>query len=93
MVKKYDHVRPTEDLSRWFSYTNISEDQFNSILINSVIQEFGILKIMSGIKKIHGVAQVVMVKFLESKKKISIIVNRLFLLNGLRIFLGLIERT
>ena len=29
MVKKYDHVRPTEDLSRWFSYTNISEDQFN----------------------------------------------------------------
>ena len=29
MVKKYDHIRPTDDLSRWFSYTNISEDKFN----------------------------------------------------------------
>ena len=29
MVKKYDHVRPTEDLKRWFEYTNVSEDEFN----------------------------------------------------------------
>ncbi len=29
MVKKYDHVRPTIDLKRWFEYTGISEDKFN----------------------------------------------------------------
>ena len=23
MVKKYDHIRPTEDLDRWYKYVNI----------------------------------------------------------------------
>ena len=30
MVKKYDHVRPTFDLKRWFKYTNIDELEFNT---------------------------------------------------------------
>ena len=34
-----------------------------NILINFVTQEFGTLKIISGLKKIHGAAKVVMVKF------------------------------
>ena len=29
MIKKYDHVRPTIDLERWFKYTKISENDFN----------------------------------------------------------------
>lgn len=29
MIKKYDHIRPTEDLKRWFEYTKVTEDEFN----------------------------------------------------------------
>lgn len=29
MIKKYDHVRPSIDLERWFKYTKISEEDFN----------------------------------------------------------------
>ena len=28
-VKKYDHVIPTKDLSRWYEYVGISENEFN----------------------------------------------------------------
>ncbi len=28
-VKKYDHVKPTKDLERWYNYTGITEDQFD----------------------------------------------------------------
>lgn len=31
MAKKYDHVRPTIDLNRWFKYVNMDEDKFNKI--------------------------------------------------------------
>ena len=31
MVKKYDHIRPTEDLDRWYKYVNIGEDEFNRV--------------------------------------------------------------
>mgnify|MGYP001287431834 CR=1 FL=1 len=31
MVKKYDHIRPTEDLDRWYKYVNIDEDEFNQV--------------------------------------------------------------
>lgn len=30
MVKKYDHVRPTLDLERWFKYTNINQLEFDT---------------------------------------------------------------
>tara|TARA_B110000503_G_C7168869_1_gene423292 strand:- start:3899 stop:5113 length:1215 start_codon:yes stop_codon:yes gene_type:complete len=31
MVKKYDHIRPTEDLSRWLKYVDMREDEFDKI--------------------------------------------------------------
>ncbi len=30
-VKKYDHVKPKKDLTRWLEYVNISEDEFDHI--------------------------------------------------------------
>ena len=29
MIKKYDHIRPTIDLERWFKYTGVTEETFN----------------------------------------------------------------
>jgi N-acetyl sugar amidotransferase len=31
MVKKYDHVKPKKDLSRWLKYVSMSEDEFDKI--------------------------------------------------------------
>lgn len=31
LVKKYDHIKPMKDLSRWFNYTNISEEEFDRV--------------------------------------------------------------
>lgn len=29
MVRKYDHVKPMRDLTRWFNYTGVTEEQFD----------------------------------------------------------------
>ena len=31
MVKKYDHVKPTEDLNRWLKYVGMNETDFDKI--------------------------------------------------------------
>ena len=31
MVRKYDHVKPQRDLSRWLKYVDMSEDEFDSV--------------------------------------------------------------
>ncbi|MBF0300833.1 MAG: N-acetyl sugar amidotransferase, partial [Oligoflexia bacterium] len=31
MVKKYDHIKPKNDLSRWLKYVDLSENEFDKI--------------------------------------------------------------
>ena len=63
MVKKYDHVRPTEDLKRWFEYTNVSEDEFNQHSDKFRDSRKWFIKKNKWFKKIYGVGKVNMEKY------------------------------
>ena len=62
-ITKYDHIRLTEDLDRWYKYVNIGEDEFNRVSDTFRDPSVWFIKITNGIRIIYGGDPRLMVRF------------------------------